>query len=72
MPHCDTMNSPGIECLDKATLSAFQQAWPTLFSYGGKHLKARFSVSTGVKIENFMRIEMKNYIERIIVIDHCI
>ena len=38
--------------------------------YDGVHLKARFSVSTGVKIENFMRIEMKNNIKKVIVVYH--
>ena len=34
------------------------------------HLKARFSVSTGVKTEYFMRIEMKNDIGKIITVYH--
>ena len=39
-----------------------------LWLYDGEHLTARFSVSTGVKIENFMRLKTKNYIRKIIEI----
>ena len=39
-------------------------------NYDGEHLKARFSVSTGVKIENLIRKEMKNNIKKIIVVYH--
>ena len=34
--------------------------------YDGEHPTARFSVSTGVKIENFMRMKTKNYMKKII------
>ena len=33
-------------------------------AYDGKHPKVRFSVSTGVKIENFMRVKTKNDTKR--------
>ena len=36
------------------------------FHYDGEHLMARFSVSSGVKIENFMRIKTKNNKKKII------
>ena len=35
-------------------------------AYDGEHPTARFSVSTGVKIENFMRIKTKNNMKKII------
>ena len=38
--------------------------------YDGEHPKTTLSVSTGVKIVNFMRVKMKNYIRQIIVINH--
>ena len=38
--------------------------------YDGEHPKTTLSVSTGVKIVNFMRVKMKNYIQQIIVINH--
>ena len=38
--------------------------------YDGEHLTARFSVSTGVKIENFMRMKIRKNIKRIIEVYH--
>ena len=35
-------------------------------TYDGEHLTARFSVSTGVKKENSMRIKVRKNIKRII------
>ena len=37
-----------------------------LDNYDGEHLTARFSVSTGVKKENSMRIKVRKNIKRII------
>ena len=34
-----------------------KQGW--IHGYDGEHLKARFSVSTEVKIENFMRMKIR-------------
>ena len=39
-------------------------------AYDGEHLTARFSVSTGVKIKNFMRMKIKNNMKRIIEVYH--
>ena len=39
-----------------------QRGW----TYDGEHLTARFSVSTGVKKENSMRIKVRKNIKRII------
>jgi len=38
--------------------------------YDGEHLKATFSVSTGIKIDNFRKVKMKKYIQKIIEINH--
>ena len=36
------------------------------YMYDGEHPMVRFSVSTGVKIENFMRMKIKKNIKNII------
>ena len=41
-----------------------------LDEYDGEHRTARFSVSTGVKKENSMRIKIKKIIKRIIEVYH--
>ena len=38
--------------------------------YDGEHLKATFSVSTEVNIENFGKVKMKHYTKKIIEINH--
>ena len=40
--------------------------WYDIYTYDGEHLTARFSVSTGVKKENSMRIKVRKNIKRII------
>ena len=48
-----------------------QTTWgKKLNTYDGEHPTAKFSVSTGVKIENFMRIKIRNNIKKIIEIYH--
>jgi len=36
--------------------------------YDGEHLKATFSVSSGIKIDNFKKVKMKKYIQKIILL----
>ena len=41
-----------------------------IYVYDGEHMKARFSVSTGVKIENFMKVKTKKYHKQMIDVYH--
>ena len=39
-------------------------------TYDGEHRTARFSVSTGVKIEKFMRLKIRKNMKKIIEVYH--
>ena len=57
------------ESLSPHEIESFKKRSDALkrIKYDGEHLEARFSVSTEVKIENLMKIEMKNNIKK----NHC-